>query len=51
MTIPGIWKKDEDDWKLSRPEGFPDEATLHRLILGDAGYAAACRRAEARNAG
>ena len=32
MTIPGIWKKDDDDWKLSRPEGFPDEATLHRLI-------------------
>ena len=32
MTIPGIWTKDDEVWKLSRPEGFPDEATLHSLI-------------------
>ena len=32
MTIPGIWTDGNDGWKLSRPEGFPDEATLHRLI-------------------
>ena len=32
MTIPGIWTKGDDDWMLSRPKGFPDEATLHRLI-------------------
>ena len=32
MTIPGIWTKGDEDWRLSRPEGFPDEATLHRLI-------------------
>ena len=32
MTIPGIWTKGDDDWMLSRPKGFPDETTLHRLI-------------------
>ena len=32
MTIPGIWTKGDDGWMLSRPKGFPDEATLHRLI-------------------
>ena len=32
MTIPGIWTEGNEGWKLSRPEGFPDEATLHRLI-------------------
>ena len=32
MTLPGIWTQDDGGWKLSRPEGFPDEATLHGLI-------------------
>lgn len=32
MTLPGIWTQDDEGWKLSRPEGFPDEATLHGLI-------------------
>ena len=32
MTLPGIWTQDDAGWKLSRPEGFPDEATLHGLI-------------------
>ena len=32
MTTSGIWTKDSDGWKLSPPEGFPDEATLHNLI-------------------
>ncbi len=32
MTTSGIWTKDGDGWKLSPPEGFPDEATLHDLI-------------------
>ena len=32
MTNSGIWTKDVGGWKLSPPEGFPDEATLHDLI-------------------
>ena len=32
MTISGIWTRNDEGWQLSRPEGFPDEATLHRLI-------------------
>ena len=32
MTMPGIWTQNDEGWKLSRPEGFPDEATLHGLI-------------------
>ena len=32
MTTSGIWKKDGDDWSLSPPKRFPDEATLHDLI-------------------
>lgn len=32
MTTPGIWTNDDSGWTLSRPKGFPDEATLHRLI-------------------
>ena len=32
MTIPGIWTEGDEGWRLSRPDGFPDEATLHRLI-------------------
>ena len=32
MTLPGIWTQNAEGWKLSRPEGFPDEATLHGLI-------------------
>ena len=32
MTASGIWTKDGDSWKLSPPERFPDEATLHDLI-------------------
>lgn len=32
MTIPGIWTEGNEGWKLSRPEGFPDERTLHGLI-------------------
>ena len=32
MTISGVWTQNDEGWKLSRPEGFPDEATLHRLI-------------------
>ena len=32
MTIPGIWTEGNEGWKLSRPEGFPDEKTLHGLI-------------------
>lgn len=32
MTLSGIWTQDGDGWSLSRPEGFPDEATLHNLI-------------------
>ena len=32
MTLPGIWTQNDEGWKLSRPEGFPDEATLHGLI-------------------
>ncbi len=32
MTIPGIWTNDNGGWQLSRPKGFPGEATLHRLI-------------------
>lgn len=30
--MPGIWTEDDDGWTLSRPSGFPDEATLHGLI-------------------
>ena len=33
MTMSGIWTKDGDGWTLSPPEGFPDEATLHSLIV------------------
>ncbi len=32
MTIPGIWTEGNEGWKLSRPEGFPDEKMLHGLI-------------------
>ncbi len=32
MTIPGIWTSGGSGWELTRPEGFPDEATLHDLI-------------------
>ena len=32
MTISGVWTQNDEGWALSRPEGFPDEATLHRLI-------------------
>ena len=32
MTIPGIWTSGDKGWELTRPEGFPDEATLHDLI-------------------
>lgn len=32
MTLPGIWTQNDEGWKLSRPEGFPDEAALHGLI-------------------
>ena len=32
MTISGVWTQNDEGWVLSRPEGFPDEATLHRLI-------------------
>ena len=32
MTISGVWTQNDEGWTLSRPEGFPDEATLHRLI-------------------
>ena len=32
MTLPGIWTQNDEGWQLSRPEEFPDEATLHRLI-------------------
>ena len=32
MTIPGIWTEGNGGWKLSRPEGFPNEDTLHGLI-------------------
>ena len=32
MTISGIWTRNDEGWRLSRPEGFPDEATLHSLI-------------------
>ena len=32
MTISGVWTQNDEGWKLSRPEGFPDEATLHGLI-------------------
>ncbi|MYC84089.1 MAG: hypothetical protein F4X18_01035 [Acidimicrobiia bacterium] len=32
MTVSGIWTRNDEGWQLSRPEGFPDEATLHRLI-------------------
>jgi hypothetical protein len=30
--MTGIWTNDSERWKLVQPEGFPDEATLHRLI-------------------
>ena len=32
MTVSGIWTRNDEGWQLSRPEGFPDEATLHSLI-------------------
>ena len=32
MTIPGIWTKDDERWRLTGPDGFPDEATLRDLI-------------------
>ena len=32
MTIPGIWTSGDKGWNLTRPDGFPDEATLHDLI-------------------
>ena len=32
MATSGIWTRDGDGWKLSPPEGFPDEATLNDLI-------------------
>lgn len=32
MTISGIWTEESDGWTLTRPDGFPDEATLHDLI-------------------
>ena len=32
MTISRIWTKGDEGWRPSRPNGFPDEATLHRLI-------------------
>lgn len=32
MTIPRIWTKDDEGWKMSGSEGFPDEETLHNLI-------------------
>lgn len=32
MGVSGIWTRNDEGWQLSRPEGFPDEATLHRLI-------------------
>ncbi|MBX3069147.1 MAG: hypothetical protein KF883_01465 [Thermomicrobiales bacterium] len=27
-----IWKQDESGWRLQRPAGFPDEATLHNMV-------------------
>lgn len=32
MTISGIWTRNKEGWRLRRPHGFPDEATLHDLI-------------------
>ena len=32
MTGSGIWTQDGDDWTLTQPKEFPDEATLHSLI-------------------
>lgn len=30
--MTAIWTNDGEKWRLTQPEGFPDEATLHRLI-------------------
>ena len=30
--VTAIWTNDGDKWRLTHPDGFPDEATLHRLI-------------------
>lgn len=30
--MPGIWRDDGSGWQLLAAEGFPDEATLHRLV-------------------
>ena len=30
--MAGIWTNDGNNWKLTAPTGFPDEATLHKLI-------------------
>ena len=32
MTIPGIWTKDDEGWRLSGPAGFLNEDALHGLI-------------------
>ena len=32
MTMTGIWTQNDEGWKLSPPQGFADEATLHDLI-------------------
>ena len=32
MTIPGIWMKDDEIWRLRDSEGFENEAALHQLI-------------------
>ena len=32
MAIPGIWVSHDRGWEQREPQGFPDEATLHRLI-------------------
>ncbi len=32
MTDAGIWMNSGQGWELGSPQGFPDEATLHRLI-------------------
>ena len=30
--MASIWTNDGNKWKLTSPSGFPDEATLHKLI-------------------
>lgn len=33
--MPAMWRKDGNRWGVMPPTGFPDEATLHKIVEAD----------------